>query len=275
MNILNTPNLCDDGSGGAWSLLEMLDFYAREFIRCVEMIGELKTRVLGFGQFKQIDAEEASAIVGQMDILRSHCEALELTMAVARIDRIFSAFQNGPLKFLEFAQMLTALRERIDDQLSSRVFFAVGSRNLGFFAHNPKANNRLFLKATEEVVGVGVLTSFPSTSDDLEDAIKCRCCGRTTATVFHLMRALEVAIRALGNTLGDPNIDPKRNPTWEAILKRCDTELALPGHKRSAEWASNGDFHAELAADLRSIKTAWRNPTMHVDRSYTAEQADD
>jgi hypothetical protein len=140
---------------------------------------------------------------------------------------------------------------------------------------NPAANNRLLLKSTEDIIGADVLASFPSISDDLEDAIKCRCCDRMTAVVFHLMRALEVVIRTLGKSLNDQAMDPKRNPTWETILKRCDAELALPGDKRSAEWASNGAFYADLTADLRSIKTAWRNPTMHVDRSYTAEQAID
>jgi hypothetical protein len=251
----------------------MLDFYAREFIICVEMIGEIKVRVLGLKQFQNMSQEEANTIIERLQILRSHCVGLELTMAVAQTDRIFAARAGRQVQFLEFGQMLTALRERIDDQLTARVFFAIDSRNLGFFAPDPKANNRATLKSTEEIFGAAILRSFPSASDDLEEAVKCRCCDRRTATVFHLMRALEVAIRALGKSLNDANMDPARNPAWESILRRCDTELALPSDKRSSEWALNGHFYAELAADLRSIKTAWRNPTMHVDRSYTAEQA--
>ena len=127
---------------GFGALLEMLDPYAREFIICVEMIGEIKTRVLGFKQFQNMDQEEAHAIVRSLAILRSHCVGLELTMAVAQIDRMHSALAGRNVPFLEFGQMLTALRERIDDQLAARVFLAIDSRNLGFFSSDPKANNR-------------------------------------------------------------------------------------------------------------------------------------
>jgi hypothetical protein len=87
------------------------------------------------------------------------------------------------------------------------------------------------------------------------------------------MRVVEVGLRALGHSLNDPSLDPKRNPTWEAILKKCDTELQKPRQQQSPEWAADSTFFANAAANLRAVKEAWRNPTLHVEISYDEERA--
>ena len=94
------------------------------------------------------------------------------------------------------------------------------------------------------------------------------------ACVFYLMRVLEVGLRALGSSLNNPTLDPKHNPSWEAILKKCDDELAKP-MKSCPQWKTDDLFYSKATANLRAIKNAWRNPTMHVEISYEADEAED
>ena len=55
-----------------------------------------------------------------------------------------------------------------------------------------------------------VIAAFPSARDDLAEAAKCLALGRATAVVFHCMRVLEIALRAVAQTLNDQSIDPQR-----------------------------------------------------------------
>jgi hypothetical protein len=87
------------------------------------------------------------------------------------------------------------------------------------------------------------------------------------------MRVLELGLRALGTSLGDPTLDPNANPTWDRILKRGDGELLKTADKRSKEWQANGEFFTDAIANLRAVKMAWRNPTMHVTGLYDEEKA--
>lgn len=86
------------------------------------------------------------------------------------------------------------------------------------------------------------------------------------------MRIIEVGVRALGKAL-DPLFDPTKNRTWEAILGRCDKELQKPYKERSETWKADDVFYSEATANLRSVKDAWRNPTMHVEHIYDEEKA--
>ena len=82
---------------------------------------------------------------------------------------------------------------------------------------------------------------------------------------------MEIGLRVLGDSLRDPRLNPKNNPTWERILQRCDEESSKPLGQRSAEWQADEPFFSGAAARLRAVKDAWRNPTMHVETNYTEE----
>jgi len=87
------------------------------------------------------------------------------------------------------------------------------------------------------------------------------------------MRVVEKALRSLAATLNDPSIDPRRNPSWDAILKKFDSELKRPKAQRSPEWRTDDTFFSEVTAHLHAIKNGWRNPSLHVERTYTPDMA--
>jgi hypothetical protein len=84
---------------------------------------------------------------------------------------------------------------------------------------------------------------------------------------------MESGLRALSRSLADPRLDPKRNPSRETIFKKCDEELTRPLQERTTAWRGDESFYSNVTANLRAVKDAWRNPTMHVERNYTDEEA--
>jgi len=121
--------------------------------------------------------------------------------------------------------------------------------------------------------GEQVNAAFPRAANDIREAGNTYAAGRSTACVFHLMRAIEVGLRALGASLKNTDLEPKRNPTWEKILKPCDDELKKPLGLRSLEWQTDELFFSNATANLRAVKDAWRNPSLHVERDYDQSQA--
>jgi hypothetical protein len=85
---------------------------------------------------------------------------------------------------------------------------------------------------------------------------------------MHLCRIVEVGLEALAvNRLNLP-----KRPNWGQQLNEIERELTAR-YKTSGVRTPDGLFLSEAAAQIGHIKTAWRNPTMHVDRRYTNEQA--
>ena len=129
-----------------------------------------------------------------------------------------------------------------------------------------KSKKELYQSA-QPLFGVAAETAFPSASEDIYEAAKCLGLNRATACVMHLMRVVEAGLAALGNTIGVP----KQND-WGAYLRKIDEELQSRLRASGARSADE-QFYAEAAITIDGVRRAWRNPSMHVDRSYSVERA--
>ena len=103
---------------------------------------------------------------------------------------------------------------------------------------------------------------------EIDEAAKCLSFGRATATVFHLMRILEVGLKSVHCHLGIDVDLSRSNKNWGSILTRIRDDIQL----RGAGWPER-DFFQEIFARLDAIKDAWRNPTMHVEKVYLEQEA--
>ncbi len=114
---------------------------------------------------------------------------------------------------------------------------------------------------------------FPAAIYETDEAGKCLALGRSTATVFHLMRAMEIGIKAVARCLGvqDPTKDHERS--WGKILETI--KLATEA-KNKAGWSNKDDkqFFADVYVSLDAVRVAWRNTTMHVENKYTGDEAE-
>ncbi len=193
--------------------------------------------------------------------LRALLVEMGLPVSLRPADRLIKVLDSGVgWKQTSRIQMLiNHLVVSVKDEVDTVLAWQVPGEKLVFFEHHP--------------FGSEVRVGFPSAEDDIEEAGKCLGMGRNTAAVFHLMRIMETGLRSLGASLNDPTLDPRTNPSWEKILSRCDKEMQKPLRDRSPEWRVDEAFFSTATANLRAVKDAWRNPTMHVERRYNDEEA--
>ena len=136
----------------------------------------------------------------------------------------------------------------------------------------------LYASSAFDIFGEDVCMAFPGIVDDLEEAGKCYALERSTACVFHLMRCCEAVAGAVALSLGIcVPANPKPNETgWGYYAKETGKRVAERTANRNlapADWPSRSGFYTEVEADFRSLQRAWRNPTMHMDKTYTLERA--
>ena len=127
-----------------------------------------------------------------------------------------------------------------------------------------------FNRPPQKVFGDDVCDSFPSALADLEEACKCLAFARSTAGVFHLMRATEAGLKSAAKLLGIPYA-----PSWEAYITQLNTKITAKHKTKTVRWKRDEPYFKELLGDFQAIKLAWRNPTMHIVRRYTQEEAED
>jgi hypothetical protein len=192
--------------------------------------------------------------------LEGEFTALELRASLATIQKLKQFASKDTCTYGEYRSLLQELEGRLSDEASATFFYSLSTTEAEQY-NNPR-------KSWDSV-----LAQFPSAVIDIEESSKCLACGRHTASVFHLMRVMEIGLRALAKTLNDPGLDPKKNPNWGDVLRKCTDELAKPPSKRSPEWAADETFFSQASATLMAVKNAWRNPTMHVEINYDEDQA--
>lgn len=134
--------------------------------------------------------------------------------------------------------------------------------------------------------GEDVTNAFPSASNDLREAGNCLAVECNTAAVFHLMRAVECGLRALGAHLGfkkigkskrggKSNYVPVEYVQWEKIISQLQPELErrTQALKTGARKQRYQEVFYVAMQDIRAIKDAWRNHCMHARQSYSSSEA--
>lgn len=121
--------------------------------------------------------------------------------------------------------------------------------------------------------GEAAFGRFEHARFDATEAGNCYATGRNTACVFHLMRVMEHALRALAATLSidDPGSGPDRS--WGAILKAIQTKIDAIADERKGWKQREGAFFQGAHGLLVGVKDAWRNDCMHLEAKYDESDA--
>ena len=193
------------------------------------------------------DAVEIADLLGEMGLYYSQIEAQR-----------FSEFFKGKdsVDGDELAQKTRVLSDRMRDELEMRRLLVLS-----------EAESKL-LTEPEPYFGAKVNDRFSKAIDDIEDAKKCAALGQGTASVMHLMRIMEIGLKEIASGLGIPYA-----PSWESYLSQIQSNIALNHKKKTTKWKSIEKFYRDVSGDLISVKQAWRNPTMHIERRYSPEEA--
>ncbi|MEZ5880772.1 MAG: hypothetical protein R3D35_08940 [Nitratireductor sp.] len=268
------------GPGELWSLWELLAFGSSEFTSAVRAIalatqslnqgrhdlakrGEADVRYGGPLRFWKDEVFQAAKLISQLgtdfncpgsaQAAKRLLDVLEQPIATAENDQI-KLFGEV---FLRALSNLSQINMGLKDELGSRVFLGLS-----------EADRNLF-EAKEPPFGQEVEQRFAIAIDDIYEASKCLALGRGTATVFHLMRVTEVGLKALAAELGIPYA-----PSWESYKRQLEKILDSGNYASlTPDQKAKRPFYLDVLGDVSAIKTAWRNPTMHIVKSYDVAQA--
>ena len=148
--------------------------------------------------------------------------------------------------------MLNTLNRTLAAQMQSRVVIVFDSRNSKYILDDSSP------------FGAGVDDAFPKAAEEISEAAKCLALQRHTACVFHLMRAMELAVARLAEAIGTGKPTDKE---WGKILSDIGQAIeALPKGSERDRWS-------ESHSHLYHVKQAWRNDTMHPKKTYSEEQS--
>ena len=182
-------------------------------------------------------------------------QKLSLPMAQKHLDRMQSEFEENSAAFSNDAlkRNLYELTTRIVDELEQRLFLSVPLEQAPFYLQ------------VKPPFGEDVTKRFPKMTEDISEAAKCLSLDRPTASVFHLMRVMELAVQQFGSEL---NITLVTEKNWQVILDQVNAAI----RKLDARDAKTKPY-AQAASHLYNVKVAWRNEVMHPKQTYTFDEA--
>lgn len=155
------------------------------------------------------------------------------------------------------ADGMNALIVSYGDELDGRRMFVMTPQYAKYFDY------------PEPLFGIEVFDAFPEAIGDIADAGKCLALGCTTACVMHLMRVLEVGLKAVANEFG---ITDKND--WGTYIREIESELKQR-ERAAGRRTADEQFYADACFQFGNLKVAYRNPTMHVANDYSDERAEE
>ncbi len=160
-----------------------------------------------------------------------------------------------PIVAQQLKTMVTEVNMRVWDELRTRFFLMIPPENITYY------------RQTEPLFDTEVEAEFPMMSEDISEAGKCLALNRPTATVFHLMRVMEIAVQRFGDRLG---VALPTEKNWQNILDEINKAIKALDHRSSQTRA-----YAGASSHLYNVKIRWRNEVMHPKQTYTQVEAKD
>jgi hypothetical protein len=156
----------------------------------------------------------------------------------------------------QFKNLSNELGGRVSDSLSVRVFIEI------------KENDKILFNKSEDIFGEFMNIKFPSSVSDVSEASACLALGRYTASIFHLMRAMEASIPILSRFIGS-NYLSERNEilSWGILISNIKVNIdKLP------KSALQDDLY-KIHALLHSFNRAFRVKAAHPGELYDEDEA--
>jgi hypothetical protein len=241
------------------SLLDMLNFCAKEFIDLMSEIEELIDALYADDPHFSVLGENWGKIGELLMDASNWCELLELSASQELINQITLRRDKWSVKSLnEAKENIKILRDIIKRELSKRLFMFV-----------PQEQAKWYQK--EKGFGDKVYDAFPSAKGDIKEAGNCYATGRYTASVFHLMRVLEHGLRALAKDV-ELSFDVEQ---WYDIINKTEKEIKKDQQRlpKSVEKNERLKFLSEAAKEFTYFKDGWRNYVSHNRSNYDGPQA--
>lgn len=240
---------------GLKSLWDMYEISAQPFINAIQTLAALEKILPSIRTSEEFRENkhfsEISEIGSYLAVLVNTCDAMGAKATVASTKRLIDRLNHAcTAKHIEEA--LIDIRQRFKDELEEVSFLFLENRH------------KIFYEFASETFGFDVAAHFSSAvAEEIDEAGKCLALDCNTACIFHLMRAMEDAVKVLGAKVGVANVEKE----WGKILSDLATKIeAMPKGSRRDEWSA-------CHVNFYHVKQAWRNSTMHPKKTYTPDQA--
>ena len=179
------------------------------------------------------------------------------------IDELRDKLSSSKATYEDLRTQLWALFKLCQKELGAKIFLYITPERLRFW---PRQDAMYAL-------GEDTHRAFPSTDFDASEAGVCLALSRATASVFHLMRVMEIGLTVMGAQFG---LSPEHT-NWGSAIEQIESRVR-DMHK-DPRWKALPDckdlqrFYSEAASHFAIVKDAWRNHTAHARAMYTEEKA--
>ncbi len=233
----------------------MEKFSADAFLTIAKYLADLRHRLEQAGPFDSTVTPLAKGSPGYntLTAIRNLCQEIGLRVSTKCVDHMIDQSAKEEPQIGTVIEAVRQLERTIKWEMEDKLFMYIP----------PERAERYDRKG---LLGEDVNTKFPALQYDIVEAGNCYACGRSTAVVFHLMRIMEAGVQAFGTKLGVPLVNEK---VWQAILDGINAAIKKLPTKDPATVELS-----QIAANLYSVKLAWRNEVMHPKDTYTLEEAD-
>ena len=242
----------------AWEMLIKLE--AHELLQAIAEMSEIIHLGARDPLFVYKDEDHMKHLYSASDNLKTHLAALDLKYGVQKVNTIRYVLSQYILN--KFSLDFTAKQIKHDFiDLMEYVCLELKSR---LFYHITPAEAELYVEGLH-VFDSEVLDKFHDAQFDLDQAIKCKAFDRHTASVYHLMRAMEHALHVISKDIG---VHLNKNWNWATIIQKLDKKV------KPMPKGDNKDYWSTIIVQLGRLKDCCRNKTMHVAAEYSKEGAD-
>jgi hypothetical protein len=208
---------------------------------------------------RQLPEDIKNTLAQSLPAILAHCESINLNLTAKHVRKMLAIPRND-YTYNKILAMLERLEELFEDELPVVQLKYVQA-------------SKVQLYQRIELFGRKVADNFPSASYDIEEAGKCLALERNTACVMHLMRVLEVAMDAVGLGIGIPDATVQAKNSWGQLLADMREKMRQNDKTADPTWIAKSAFFKEAHTYLASVKNAWRDTSMHLEKKYDEREA--
>lgn len=206
-----------------------------------------------------VSEEDLTACLNTLRMVERHLTTLGLPVSLNIVTDLVPLFEarNQEYYYQLVIQEMETVVTTVTNELDSLTFLKVSPEYARYYSDI-------------QPFGAAVADAFSKANKDIEMGGKALACGLGTATVFHMMRIMELGLKALSKPLGIAYA-----PSWESYISQIEKKITAKHPSKSAKWKKQEPLFRDILGDLQAIKIAWRNPTMHIVRHYDQDEGED
>lgn len=239
-------------------------FSAGKFVQITAILAKLHqlSRVPTEGACMPLEPEFVTGMKAHLEGAPEVLRSLELPMTAMHVEKLVRLLDNERTTMIDFGPACGETHERLRDECK-----------LATWLKFPNERARYYMEPVAALDLQPIGAKFPGVVSDLWEGSVCYSLDRGTACVLHTVRSLEVAVKALWRSLGQP--DPSEPKGWGDYAKWSrDYIQNLKKEPRPPDWPSKRGFYVECDGGLQAVYKAWRCPAMHEpERVYDGPQA--